>query len=386
MAPDVTPLWLADMAFRTPLPIRQALEERIEHGIIGYSVPTEDYYDSLGGWFERRHGWVVDPRGAVQTRGVVHALHLALESLTSPGAGVIIQPPVYQPFFEAVQLTGRRLLACPLLEADGAWEIDFDQFEAAARRAEAFILCSPHNPIGRVWRRDELERLAEICLRHGVMIISDEIHMDFVYPGAAHTVTASLAPEVADITLTCTAPSKTFNLAGLQLANIFAANSTWRQRLIKQYALQGLSQHPALSLVACQAAYSGANDAWVDQLVAYLDGNLNLISQMVSNQMPGVSLVRHGGTYFAWLDFRQLLANKTGQTTLEAQPRPDGPVPAWRTKLDQQVLGEAKLWLSDGASYGAEGAGFKRLNAAAPRPVIADAMRRLAAAVQAKSA
>jgi cystathionine beta-lyase len=359
---DATPLWVADMAFRAPEAVTQALAERVRHGIFGYSLPTDAYYEALAGWFARRHGWEVDPRAAVLTRGVVHALYLALEALTPPDAGVIIQPPVYAPFFEVVKATGRRLLENPLVESAGRYEVDFDQFEALARDASAFILCSPHNPVGRVWTRAELARLADICLRHDVWIISDEVHQDFVYPGHKHVVTATLDPAVAARTVTTTAPSKTFNLAGLQLANVFVPDAVARARLQAAYAAQGLSQHPGLGLLACQAAYGGGADAWVDELVAYLDGAMALIeSRVAEGGLRGVRFARPEGTYLAWLDFRAL-----------------GLEPAALRRL---VLNEARLWLSDGPGFGAEGRGFQRLNAAAPHAVIETALDRLAAAV-----
>ncbi|MDR1634974.1 MAG: pyridoxal phosphate-dependent aminotransferase [Bifidobacteriaceae bacterium] len=357
---DALPLWVADMAFRTPPTVTEALAERVRHGIFGYSLPTPAYYDALAGWFERRHAWELDPRTAVLTRGVVHGLYLTLEALTAPGAGVIIQPPVYPPFFEVVRDTGRRVLANPLVEDAGRYVIDFDHFEALARDASAFILCSPHNPVGRVWTRSELSRLAEICLRHDVWIISDEVHQDFVYPGGRHVVTATLDPAVAARTVTCTAPSKTFNLAGLQLANLLVSDPAARARLTATYGAQGLSQQPVVGLLACQAAYGGGADAWVDELVAYLAGNLALIEAGVAD-LPGLRFTRPEGTYLAWLDLRGL----------DLEPAP----------LRRLVLEGARLWLSDGPTFGAEGAGFQRLNAAVPRSVIESALERLAAAV-----
>jgi cystathionine beta-lyase len=361
MPAGVTPLWIADMAFEAPAVVRRALAERTEHGIFGYGLPGSGYFDALTGWFGRRHGWPVDPAWAVLTRGVVHALYLSLEALTEPGDGVIIQPPVYQPFFEAVQQTGRRLLANPLILDNGRWEIDFDHFAAQARSAAAFILCSPHNPVGRVWTRPELERLAEICLRHNVVIISDEVHQDFVYPGHRHAVTAQLSAEVAARTVTCTAPSKTFNLAGLQLANVFVSDRERRERLIRAYQRQGLSQHPIYGLVACQAAYGGAADAWVDQLVGYLDTSMSWIEEFAGSDLPGVGFRRPEGTYLAWLDFRSL-----------------GLRPA---ALRQLVTQRAKLWLSDGPTFGPGGEGFMRLNTAVPRATLKDAFGRLKAAI-----
>ncbi|MDR2381664.1 MAG: pyridoxal phosphate-dependent aminotransferase [Bifidobacteriaceae bacterium] len=354
---DALPLWVADMNFATPPPVREALAARVEHGIVGYGVPTDGYYEAMAGWFERRHGWSVDPQSAVMTRGVVHGLYLAVEALTRPGDGVIIQSPVYPPFFDVARAAGRRILVNPLVEGPDGYEIDFDGFAGAAREATAFILCSPHNPVGRVWSRGELGRLAEICLRHGVWLISDEVHADFVYPGRRHVVTATLGDEVDAITVTCTAPSKTFNLAGLQLAHLFASDPAVRRRLVASYAAQGLSQHPALGLVACEAAYAGAADSWVDDLVSYLDGNMALLEAGIADRLTGVRFRRPEGTYLAWLDFREW--------GLDA------------AALQRKLLMEARLWLSDGVTFGPDGAGFQRLNTAAPRAVLADALTRL---------
>jgi cystathionine beta-lyase len=361
MPPDATPLWVADMAFSPPDAVREVLARRSAGGALGYSIPTDGYVEALGGWFARRHGWHVDPSTAVISRGVVHGLHLAIESLTEPGDGVLIQPPVYPPFFATIRATGRRLLTSPLVETPTGWQIDMEDFEAKAAHASAFILCSPHNPVGRVWSRIELERLADICLRHGVRIVSDEIHADFVYPDAHHTVMATLDREVDAATVTCTAPSKTFNVAGLQVANIFAADGETRRRMGAIYRRQGLHQHPALGLAACEAAYGGSSDAWVDELVAYLDGTMALIASFAARRLGAVGFARPEGTYLAWLDFRALGLDAAG--------------------LRRLVVDKARLWLSDGADFGAEGSGFLRLNAAFPRATIEDALERLARAV-----
>jgi cystathionine beta-lyase len=287
---------------------------------------------------------------------------LALETLSKPGDGVLIQPPVYTPFFEVIEATGRQLLTSQLLETDSGWEIDFDDFEAKARNARIFILCSPHNPVGRVWRRSELEQLAAICLRHNVKIVSDEIHADFVYPGSKHTVTATLSDEVNAATVTCTAPSKTFNLAGLQLANVFAADAATRHGMAAAFHGQGLSHTPALGLLACQVAYSGACDEWVDALVRYLDTTMALIESEVAQRLaPSVAFHRPEGTYLTWLDLRKL-----GLTIPEAR---------------QLVVERAGLWLSEGSAFGPGGDGYWRLNAAFARATVRDALDRLAQAL-----
>jgi cystathionine beta-lyase len=248
-----------------------------------------------------------------------------------------------------------------LVDTPAGWQIDLADFEDKAAQASAFILCSPHNPVGRVWTRTELEELAAICLRHGVRIISDEIHADFVYPTSRHTVLATLDSDVDAATVTCTAPSKTFNVAGLQVANIFAADDDTRLRMAAIYRRQGLHQHPALGLAACEAAYGGSSDAWVDELVAYLDRTMALIASPTAHQLGAVRVTRPEGTYLAWMDFRALGLDAAG--------------------LRHMVVDDARLWLSDGADFGTEGRGFLRLNAAFPRATIDDALKRLARAV-----
>ncbi|GHU64950.1 aminotransferase [Clostridia bacterium] len=357
---DALPLWVADMDFKAPLCVIDALEKQVRHGIFGYSDSGPEYYEAVRRWQLGHHGFDTQASWLVKTPGVVVALHIAVRGLTAPGDAVLIQTPVYHPFHTAATLMGRKLVANELVnEADsGKYGIDFDDFEAkiAQNNVKIFLLCSPHNPVGRVWTREELLRMGEICLRYGVTVVSDEIHQDFIFPGHRHTVFASLSPELSAITVTCTAPSKTFNLAGLMHSNIFIANPALRDAFVREYELYGLSQLGVLGLVACQAAYEGGAD-WLAELLAYLDGNLTLITNWAQSRPAAVKFRRPEGTYLAWMDFR----------SLGLSPR----------ELDDLVTKKAKVWLSNGRQFGEAGAGFLRLNAASPRSVIEEALRRL---------
>jgi cystathionine beta-lyase len=354
----ILPLWVADMDFQAPPCVLDALAERSRHGIFGYSDTGEDYAAALRDWFWRRFRWRIEPDWIVKTPGVVTALHIAVRAFTAPGDGVIIQQPVYYPFSSAVQSTGRTLVISELVLRDGRYQIDFDDFEAkvAAGRVKLFILCSPHNPVGRVWTEEELTRLGEICLKHGVRVVSDEIHADFVFPGRRHRVFADVSPALRDITVTCTAPSKTFNLAGLQISNILIADSRLRAAFTRAYAAAGLSQVGVMGLVACRAAYTGG-EPWLEALKVYLADNLALLRDTLARELPAVRLVEPEGTYLAWLDCRAL-----GLTAAE---------------LDDRIVRRAGLWLDEGPMFGVGGEGFQRLNFACPRSVLAQALTRL---------
>ncbi|MCL2035518.1 MAG: pyridoxal phosphate-dependent aminotransferase [Oscillospiraceae bacterium] len=355
---DILPLWVADMDFRTPPCVADALAEKCRHGIFGYSDIDDTYFSVLQDWFSRRFGWDVKQDWLIKTPGVVTAIHIAVRALTEPGDAVIIQQPVYYPFSSAVTTTGRKLVVNQLVLRDGRYEINFDDFESkvTGNNVKLFILCSPHNPVGRVWTKDELVRLGDICLRHGVTVIADEIHQDFVYPGHRHQVFADLSPELRDITVTCTAPSKTFNLAGLQISNIFIANPNMRRAFIREYAASGLSQLGIMGLVACKAAYSGGED-WLEALESYLNGNLAFLRGFLARELPEIRLIEPEGTYLVWLDCRGL-----------------GLSPS---KLDDLIVYKAGLWLDDGPMFGAGGEGFQRINIACPRSVLEQALSRL---------
>jgi cysteine-S-conjugate beta-lyase len=353
---DVLPMWVADMDFATPPCVSDALVACARHGIYGYSEPDAGYFAAVRDWFERRFDWHIEKKWLAITPGVVNALCIAIRALTQPDDGVLIQQPVYYPFELCARHTGRKLLVNELVYNDGRYSIDFDDFETKIKEAKLFILCSPHNPVGRVWTRDELVRMGEICLRHDVIVISDEIHQDFVFSGHRHLVFAALDKRFADITITCTSPSKTFNLAGLLHANIFIENEAMRSKFNNEYARCGLSQPGIMGLVSCKAAYGGGAE-WLDALIEYLAGNMALIGEFAQTNIPKIKLVPPEGTYLAWLDCTEL-----GLSAKE---------------LDAAITHKAKLWLNSGAQFGLSGAGFARMNIACPRPVVRIAMERL---------
>ncbi len=357
---DVLPLWVADMDFPIPPCVAEALEERVRHGIFGYSEPDAEYFSAVQGWFEKRFGWQIENEWLTVTPGVVNAIYVAVRSLTEPGEGIVIQQPVYYPFETSVVQTGRKLLVNELVYKDGTYSIDFEDFENKAKQAKLFILCNPHNPGGRVWTSDELMRMGEICLKYNVTIVSDEIHQDFVYPDYRHLVFAGLDPRFANITITCTSPSKTFNLAGLLHANIFISNKVLRDKFKREYASCGLSQPGVMGLVSCQAAYeSGAE--WVDELIEYLKCNMLFLQKSLQTRIPKIKFTLPEATYLAWLDCSEL-----GLSVSE---------------LNNLITHKAKLWLNDGTSFGAGGKGFLRLNVACPRTMLEEAMERLEGAL-----
>jgi len=353
---DVLPMWVADMDFTTPPCVQEAMIQRARHGIFGYSEPDAAYFDVVGKWFKERFDWDTRRDWLLITPGVVNALYIAVRALTKPGDGVVIQQPVYYPFEAAIKQTGRQLLINELVYSDGHYSIDFQDFEEKIKQAKLFIMCNPHNPVGRVWSKDELTRMGEICLRHGVIVISDEIHQDFVYPGHKHLVFASLNDDFAGVTVTCTSPSKTFNLAGLLHANIFISNKILRGKFKEEYAHSGLSQPGLMGLDACKAAYGGGA-GWLEQLLDYLGENMLHLKTYLSKHIPKIKFIEPEGTYLAWLDFNEL--------GLSAQ------------KLDDVIMNNGKVWLSAGSSFGKGGAGFERMNVACPRSVLINALERL---------
>ena len=356
---DVIPMWIADMDFKVPPCVTSALERQIQHGIYGYSETNEKYFEVLHRWFLRRFDWQIQPDWLVKALGVVPAIHIAIRSLTNVGDAIIIQQPVYPPFMSAVTATGRRLVVNELSLQDNRYFIDFDDFEKKIidHHVKLFILCSPHNPVGRVWTKKELTTIGDICVRHGVKVISDEIHADIVYPGHEHHVFANLSPDFAKVTITCTAPSKTFNIAGLQLSNNFISNPVIRKAFIKEYYASGLSQLNIMGILAGEAAYQDGEE-WLEELKVYLAGNIDVLKSFIAEQLPTVSLVEPEGTYLMWLDFRKL-----GLSPKE---------------LNRFMLQKAGLWLNDGATFGAGGEGFMRMNIACPRATLQKALERLA--------
>ena len=360
---NIMPLWVADMDFRTAPCVIEALVEKSRHGIFGYSDSGQAYFDAVKGWMVDRFGWETRPEWLVKTPGVVYALCTAIRGLTEKGDAVLIQQPVYYPFFLSILNNERKLVNNALVNENGRYRIDFEDFEKKIvdNGVKLFILCNPHNPVGRVWTRDELVRMGDICMKHGVLVISDEIHQDFIFPGHKHLVFSALKPGYSDRTITCTAPSKTFNLAGLQISNIFIENPEIRRKFEQEMARSGYGEVSIMGLVACKAAYEKGKE-WLDQLMEYLIGNTELVRSYVEKEMPGVRLIEPEGTYLLWLDFRAL-----GMSGKE---------------LDEFIINRAGLWINTGEKFGIEGEGFQRINIACPRTYLEQALKKLAKAVR----
>lgn len=358
MPEDVLPLWVADMDFETSSYVIDALAQRLQHGIFGYTESEEEYFEAVRSWMMRRHGWEVQEDWLVKTPGVVFALAMAVKAYTEPGDGVLIQQPVYYPFSQVIRDNDRRIVNNPLyLGDDNRYHIDFDDFERklVEEKIKMFILCSPHNPVGRVWTGEELCRLGDLCVKHHVLVVSDEIHADFVFQGK-HQVFAGLKKEYEPISVICTAPSKTFNLAGLVLSNIFIPDEELRRRFRGQMDSAGTSQVGAMGITACEAAYSKGEE-WYQAMLSYVKDNIDYIGQYTKENLPGVRMVEHEGTYLVWLDFRE-----TGYD---------------EKTLEHKIVHEAKLWLDGGAMFGEDGKGFQRINAACPRKTLVEAMERI---------
>jgi len=362
MPEDVLPLWVADMDFQTSSYIQDALIERTGHGIFGYSEVQEPYFEIVKGWMKRHYDWDIKEEWLLKTPGIVVALALAVKAYTKPGDGVLLQLPVYYPFSEVIVDNNRRVVSNTLyLGEDKRYHIDFDDFEKkiAEEKIKLFFLCNPHNPVGRVWTKEELLRLGDICVKYHVTVVSDEIHADFVFQGR-HQVFAGLKKEFADICITCTSPSKTFNIAGLAISNIFIANKELRRRFKKQLDAAGISQMGIMGLAACEAAYRKGEE-WYQAMYAYVRDNIAFARAFVEEKLEGVDMTEHEGTYLIWLDFR-----KTGLTAEE---------------LEKLVIQKARLWLDSGKIFGDSGRGFQRINVACPRSVLAEALERLRAAL-----
>lgn len=364
MPEDVLPLWVADMDFKTSSYVEDALAERARHGIFGYSESQTPYFEIVRDWMKRHHDWEVKEPWLIKTPGVVFALAMAVKAYTEPGDGVLIQSPVYYPFSEVIEDNGRRIVSNTLvLGEDHKYHIDFEDFERQIKenQIKLFFLCNPHNPVGRVWTTEELTRIGDICLKYQVTVVSDEIHSDFIFRGR-HQVFADLKREYADITVTCTAPSKTFNLAGLLLSNIFISNRELRHKFRQQVNAAGISQLSPFGLVACETAYTQGEE-WYQAMLAYVAENIAFTKEYVEKHLPGVEMVEHEGTYLVWLDFR-----KTGLSVEE---------------LEDLIVNRAKLWLDSGKIFGKSGEGFQRINVACPRQILEEALHRIKEQLQA---
>lgn len=355
---DLLPLWVADMDFKLPDDILAPLRAFVDQGVFGYRFAGDGYHRAVASWYEHHFSWRIDRDWTVQTPGVVYAIGTALNAFTEPGDSVLIQQPVYYPFENIIKANGRTLVNNELVYDGIGYRMDLEGFERTIveNDVKLFILCSPHNPVGRVWREDELRPIGDICKDHGVLIVSDEIHADFTYPGHTHRVFASLSDDYADTTITCTAPSKTFNLAGLQIANIVISNPTLRGRfrdVLNRFGYAGVN---SAALVAAQAAYEHG-ETWYGELKEYLQANLASFNSFLSERLPDVKLVQPEGTYLLWVDFSNWeLA--------------DG-------ELDTFIMDRGHLWLDAGTMFGTKSSQFERFNIACSRETLLQALSQL---------
>lgn len=359
--PKVLPMWVADMDFEVPEFITEALAERVKHRVFGYTFRPDSFFETIAAWISRRHGWDVATDTIGFSPGIVPALNMSILEFTKPGDSVVVQPPVYFPFFSAVRNHGRKLVYNQLLKENGCYSINFDHLEESFRKgAKMFFLCNPHNPVGRVWTRQELERLAELCVRHQVLVVSDEIHSDLVLGGHKHIPLASLGKEIADLCLTCMAPSKTFNLAGLYTSMVIVTNPELKKSYDKVLDAVHVGGDNIFGQLALTAAYTHG-DEWLDQLLIYLEKNYQLLKNQLKASVPGLIVSPLQATYLVWLDFSFLGMNDR--------------------ELKEFVIGQAGLGLNDGPMFGPGGEQHQRINIAAPRSILEEGLGRLISAI-----
>lgn len=363
MPEDILPLWVADMDFRVSSYIQEAIQRQTEHGIFGYSEVQEEYFEAVQSWMMRHHDWTVDRRWMVKTPGVVYALATAVRAFTEKGDSVLIQQPVYYPFRSVILDNGRKVVDSTLIEeGNGRYRIDVGDFEdkIVKNKVKLFLLCNPHNPVGKVWTEEELKVIGDICLRHRVLVVSDEIHEDFVFRGK-HQVFAEVREEYRDISVICTSPSKTFNLAGLQVSNIFIPNPELKRRFQAQMKASGYSQLNVMGLIACETAYRDGEE-WYQAVMEYIRANIIFMKRYLSEKIPKIKMSEPEGTYLVWLDFREFGLS-------------EGELETW-------IVKKAGLWLDGGTMFGNTGRGFQRINAACPRKTLEQALDRLEKAVR----
>ncbi|GAB7056804.1 MULTISPECIES: MalY/PatB family protein [unclassified Paenibacillus] len=362
---DILPLWVADMDFESPPAVRKALEARAALGVYGYSIKNEAYVDAIIHWYQRRHGWTIEREWLSDVPSVVTSLSIAVDVFSEPGGSVILQSPVYYPFYDVIRMNGREVAKNPLVIRNGRYEMDYDHLEELmAGGAKLMLLCSPHNPGGRVWEREELLRLGELCLKHGVTVISDEIHCDLALPGHRHIPFASLSEELSQITLTALAPTKTFNLPGLQSSFIVTANAAMKRKF--DYRVKALSLHMTnfFTHEAVMAAYN-EGEAWLDELIEYVAGNVDYAIAYLAEHLPEVKPMRPDGTYLLWVDCRGLGLDIKGLKSL--------------------MFEKARVAFSEGSAFGTEGQGWLRINLACPRSLLTDALERFCEAASNRS-
>ncbi|HLN53814.1 MAG TPA: PatB family C-S lyase [Lentimicrobium sp.] len=362
---DIIPMWVADMDFKTPDFILNAIKTRLEHSVLGYSIRTQEYFDAIRNWFQRRHNWTINNDWISFSPGIVPALNMMVLTFTHPGDKVIVQPPVYFPFFSSVKGNGRTLLFNELKLENGRYEIDYANLEKLCKKASMIFISNPHNPGGNAWTEEELKEMAEICLKHNVLIVSDEIHADLVNIGFKHTVMASLGNKIAQGTITLHAPSKTFNMAGLSTASVIISNPALKNKYDKLVQNLHIDMGNVFGNVASIAAFNHG-DEWLDQLIVYIDGNINFLRTYLLENIPAIKMIKPEATYMAWLDCKALNMDDK--------------------QLSKFFIQQAKLGLSPGFLFGKGGSGFMRINLACPRALLQKGLDQLKNAINYTSA
>lgn len=354
---EIIPLWVADMDFPTAPVVQEAILKRAQHPIFGYVKVPESFYQSTMNWFARRHGWTIPRDAFIYTSGVVPAISAIIQGICKPGDKVLVQTPVYNCFFSSIRNSGCERVDSPLIYEDGTYHIDFEDFEQKASDpgVKVFLMCNPHNPAGRVWTREELTRLGEICLKHQVFVISDEIHCELVMPGYKYTPFASLSQEFMQNSAVCISPSKSFNIAGLQIANIIIADTEIQKKVDKAININEVCDVNPFGVEALQAAYTPEGEEWLMQLNDYIAGNYEYLCAFFQQELPQFPVTKLEGTYLAWIDVRSL--NESSE------------------QLEERLMEEQKVWINAGSMYGTEG--FIRINLACPRATLEEGLKRL---------
>ncbi|MEK5393312.1 MalY/PatB family protein [Margalitia sp. FSL K6-0131] len=359
---NLLPMWVADMDFKVPEPVIEAIKQRAEHGIFGYTARNDSYYEAIINWMQRRHNWKVEKDWICHAPGVVPALGMIVRTFTKPGDKIIIQSPVYYPFTNVVEKNERVIVQNPLKYEDGKYVMDFEDLESKIDHdVKMIIISSPHNPVGRVWKKEELTQLGDICLKHNILVVSDEIHFDLILKGHSHTPFASISEEFAQNSIICTAPSKTFNLAGLQTSNIIIPNKNIREKFTNTLESLFIGMTSTFGLVATESAYR-YGDEWLDQLLVYLQKNLEFLTDYINQNIPELKVIPTEGTYLVWIDCREL--------GLEAK------------ELEHLMQKEARVALDEGYIFGKSGEGFTRMNIACPRSILEEGLKRIEKAVK----
>lgn len=359
---NLLPMWVADMDFLTAPCVMEALKDRLEQGIFGYTTRPSSYNESIVNWLDNRFSWKINQEWLMFSPAVITSISLLIQNLTQKNDKIMIQEPVYSPFHSIVESNERNLVISPLVKLDdGSYVMDYEDIEAKIKDVKVFILCNPHNPVGRVWTREELTRLGEICLKHNVLVISDEIHSDIILKNHKHTPFASISKEFSENTITCMAPTKTFNLAGLQSSFLVISNPYYYEVMDKAFSILDIKRNNAFSLVATESAYNYGED-WLYELIKYIEDNVDFAIDYIKNHMPQLKVKKPEGTYLLWVDFSNLNVDKKD--------------------LKNALINKGRIALSDGSSFGIGGDGYYRINLACPRSMVLEGLKRIEFAIK----